>query len=61
VTLLTGPGLTAQLFAQAGRRPRSIVNCMIAAVALRAGAALATPNRSDFRRFEPAGLRLVAG
>jgi len=32
---------------------------MIAAVALRAGAAVATANPSDFQRFEPAGLQLI--
>jgi predicted nucleic acid-binding protein len=32
---------------------------VIAAVALRLDAALATVNPSDFRRFEPAGPRLI--
>ncbi len=51
--------LSARLFDLGGRRRHSLLDCMIAAVALRAGAALATANPSDFRRFEPAGLRLA--
>jgi len=33
---------------------------MIAAIAVRANAVLATTNPGDFRRFEAAGLRVVA-
>ena len=51
---------TAQLFNEGGRRRASLVNCMIASVALRAGAALATANPSDFRPIATTGLR-VAG
>jgi len=51
--------LSARLFNLGGRRRRSLLDCMIAAVALRADAALATANPSDFRRFERAGLRLI--
>jgi predicted nucleic acid-binding protein len=51
--------VTASLFNVAGRRRHSLVDCMIAAVALRAEAPLATSNPADFRRFEPAGLRLA--
>jgi predicted nucleic acid-binding protein len=54
------PAATAKLFNMAGRRRGSFVDCMIAAVALGAGAALATGNPADFRRFEPAGLKVIA-
>ena len=51
--------LAARLFTLGGRRRSSVVDCMIAATALRVGATLATTNPADFRRFARAGLRLV--
>lgn len=52
--------MTATLFNLVGRRRGSLVDCMIAAAALRAGAILATTDPQDFRRLEVAGLRIVA-
>lgn len=51
--------LAASLFNAGGRRPGTLVDCMIAAVAVNAGAALATTNAADFRRFEAFGLELA--
>jgi predicted nucleic acid-binding protein len=59
--LVVGDALVAaRLFNQGGRRRGSLVDCMIAAIAIRVGAELATTNVADFRRFESAGLTLVA-
>ena len=50
--------IAARLYNVTGRRRGSLIDCMVAAVALRVGAAIATNNRDDFRRFEPHGLSL---
>jgi predicted nucleic acid-binding protein len=51
--------VTARLFNRGGRRRGSFTDCMIAAVAIRVGAMLATTNRADFVRFRSDGLRLA--
>ncbi|HSF46996.1 MAG TPA: type II toxin-antitoxin system VapC family toxin [Burkholderiales bacterium] len=52
--------MTARLFNLSGRRRGTLIDCMIAAVALRTGASLATTNSEDFRRLQSAGLEIVA-
>jgi predicted nucleic acid-binding protein len=53
--------MAARLFNLSGRRRGTLIDCMIAAVALRTGAFLATTNSEDFRRLQSAGLEVVAG
>jgi len=50
--------IASELFNRTGRRPRSRVDCMIAAHAIRRRAVLATLNIRDFRRFEKFDPRL---
>ena len=51
--------LAANLFNQTGRRSRTLADCMIAAVAIRCGAKLATLNVGDFQPFVRHGLVLA--
>jgi predicted nucleic acid-binding protein len=51
--------LASFLFNQTGRRRASKIDCMIAATAIHASAALATCDISDFKNFAFAGLNLV--
>jgi len=51
--------LAARMFHHTGRRRGSMLDCMIAAIALRNNARLATLNIADFRPFEKFGLHLV--
>ena len=49
----------ALLFNATGRRRGSLIDCMIAAAALRAGASVATSDAGHFDRFVAHGLRLA--
>jgi len=51
--------LAASLFNQTGRRSRSLADCMIAAVAIRCGAKLASLNAYDFELLVNHGLKLA--
>ncbi len=53
--------VAAELFNRAGRRRGSLMDCMVAASALRRDLPLATVNPADFRRLEASGLRVLAG
>jgi predicted nucleic acid-binding protein len=57
--LQSDASLAAKLFNSGGRRKGSLLDCMIAAVAIRSGATLATSNLSDFARFQSSGLNVV--
>ena len=50
--------LSARLFNATGRKPRSLADCQISAVAIRLDAILATGNLADFRPFTSFGLKI---
>src|ERR1039458_1325098 len=52
--------LAAELFNKTGRRRGSRFDCLIAATAMLAQAAIAAVNQSDFNAFTPHGLKLAA-
>jgi predicted nucleic acid-binding protein len=56
---LEAAATAADLYKSAGRRRGSLVDCMIAAAAVRAGVPLATANPQDFRKLAQAGLKLL--
>ena len=50
---------SAELFETTGRKRNLKINAMIAAAAIPSDVPLATNNRTDFRQFTKAGLRLI--
>jgi len=52
--------VAAELFNRCGRRRGSLVDCMVAAPALRRDVPLATANPEDFKRLEASGLKVLA-
>lgn len=52
--------VAADWFNRTGRRRGSLTDCMVAAVAFRAGARLATENTADFNPFVAFGLELAS-
>lgn len=51
--------ISASLYNATGRRRGSMLDCMIAAAAIEAGAPVATSNKKDFERFVSEGLALA--
>ena len=51
--------LASELFNRSGRRRGTLMDCMVAALALCRDVPLATANPSDFKRMEASGLRVV--
>lgn len=51
--------LAARLFNATGRRTRSLGDCIIAAIAIRSGAEIATNDVTHFRRFAEFGLLIA--
>jgi predicted nucleic acid-binding protein len=52
--------IAAELFNHSGRRRGSLMDCMVAASAMRRDVPLATANPADFKRLETSGLKVFA-